>query len=111
MQVHFEGGEPATILALMMTIMAPSTSASSVHAPLSIGFRAGSDTLVLRAVSTGCTRRDDFECALDEQKLLNVSRVRADRCRARPRTVRFEYTFEELGLTGEVNVAIADAGV
>ena len=100
----------ATVLAGPLLTMAFSTAASPIHPPLSIGFRADSDILVLRAVSTGCTRRDDFEFALDEHRTLSVRRIRPDRCRARPRTVRLEYTFGELGLTDGVYVPVVDAG-
>ena len=97
------------VIAAVIAMSLPA-SASPVHAPLSIGFSAGADTVSLRAVSTGCTTREDFEFAVDEHGELNVVRTRPDTCRARPRTVEFEYRFEELGLPERVFVRLGAGG-
>ena len=91
-------------LAMMTTFARPATGAWKDT--LWLGVEPGGDRITLRAISTGCTRKNDFNFEITADSVLNVIRIRPDLCRAKARFVEFGYSFDELGLSDRVYIQV-----
>jgi len=85
----------APLLGLGLALPAAAEPPTGIFLP---EIRVENHQIVLTALSSGCTKKEDFRIQFSEPMSLTVTRLRQDRCRAVPRPKAFRYSFEELGL-------------
>jgi len=57
------------------------------------------DGIIVTVMSQGCTRKNDFLIGFNNNSNMIIKRLRADKCRAKPRPIQFFYSFKELGIS------------
>ena len=71
-----------------------------------LGLGPDNTSLILRVISTGCTKKDDFSFVVDRENVLKVTRTHPDLCRKKPQTVDFYYSFAELEIKETVYIRL-----
>jgi len=67
-----------------------------------LGIAPDANEVTLRVMSSGCTKKEDFSFLITDESVINIIRVRADKCRAMPKPIEFHYSFIELGISETV---------
>jgi len=68
---------------------------SSISSPI----KYKKDGIIVTVISQGCTQKNDFLIGISNTSKVTIKRLRADKCRAKPRPVQFFYSFKELGIS------------